>query len=414
MAPAPTQTSISTAALKKRAACDECRAKKLKCAGEQPICSRCARENIHCVYSHQKQMGRPKKRRRTENDIDQTNAFPQATWDANDRINPLRWDEAFPSSLDMEPWLGTNSNGNESWDFSIPSEHALPALTPDSTRSNSSPPTLNLPPELMNTSRTHSHAHPHAHHPQSDISTQMLLDPSITAGLSVGMANCACISSLYLILQNLQTMDPAFPFPSSLHPLREGIFTAVDCLNCNECPTRFISAVQNTQMIGTLIVSIADRFSKILNSITKEAERAEEAGEKKSLPLSSLNTSTTHLHPGNLGSCLTAFSISLAPSEWRTLAKKVVRAEVYGPNENASTVSGDCNNTHNCCVSFWEVTHLMQTRHKRWSEADVTADVPRDPATGLMIGGPNMPEEDHLCVKLARYSRKLVEAYDWS
>jgi hypothetical protein len=38
--------------------------RKLKCSGNAPHCVRCRRENIDCVYSPQKQMGRPRKRRR--------------------------------------------------------------------------------------------------------------------------------------------------------------------------------------------------------------------------------------------------------------------------------------------------------------------------------------------------------------
>lgn len=40
--------------------------RKLKCSGEVPQCSRCEREGIRCIYSPQKQMGRPRKRRREE------------------------------------------------------------------------------------------------------------------------------------------------------------------------------------------------------------------------------------------------------------------------------------------------------------------------------------------------------------
>lgn len=69
---------------KLHAACDECRkllfsaiihvniviltrhtgTRKLKCSGETPSCDRCKRERIECIYSPQKQMGRPRKRRR--------------------------------------------------------------------------------------------------------------------------------------------------------------------------------------------------------------------------------------------------------------------------------------------------------------------------------------------------------------
>lgn len=199
-------------------------------------------------------------------------------------------------------------------------------------------------------------------------------------------------------------MDSAYPFPSSLHPLREAITAAAEVLQCSECPTRFLTAIQNTQLTGTLLVSIAERFSKILLSITAEAERAERDGEKKSLPLSSLNTSTTHLHPQALGSCITAFSISLTPEEWRALAKKVVRAEVYGPHDG-----------NLCCANFWALTEQMLDRQKKWhGNKEIPDDYPRDPVTGLKLGGANVPKEDHMCIKLAMYSQKLVEGSDWS
>ncbi|KAK6359189.1 hypothetical protein TWF696_000354 [Orbilia brochopaga] len=47
-------------------ACDECRIRKLKCPGEYPACSRCIRDGVPCVYSLQKTMGRPRKRRRSD------------------------------------------------------------------------------------------------------------------------------------------------------------------------------------------------------------------------------------------------------------------------------------------------------------------------------------------------------------
>ena len=86
------QRTSSGQQLRKRAACDECRAKKLKCTGEQPTCSRCAREKITCVYSTQKRMGRPKKRQRMDSDHDDSiyvggdmgmNVNPGQLWDSS-------------------------------------------------------------------------------------------------------------------------------------------------------------------------------------------------------------------------------------------------------------------------------------------------------------------------------------------
>ncbi|OAR02096.1 hypothetical protein LLEC1_07181 [Akanthomyces lecanii] len=50
----------------KHRACDECRSRKLACSKEADGCARCKREGIPCYYSPQKPMGRPRKRRATD------------------------------------------------------------------------------------------------------------------------------------------------------------------------------------------------------------------------------------------------------------------------------------------------------------------------------------------------------------
>ncbi|KAF2484317.1 hypothetical protein BDY17DRAFT_295402 [Neohortaea acidophila] len=389
-------------AFKTRAACDECRTKKLKCPGEQPQCSRCVRENIPCVYSPQKRMGRPKKRRRTdeaeEDDGGQHASDPTSSvaWPGNTDTDAF-WNTAFETQLGVQP---------DAADWNWP----VPALTPDSgsslTHNNApatTPPLLTLPPELQNTATRFPPP------TNTDTSSALLLDPSLT-----GLPTCACLSNLYLTLSTLSSMDPTFPFPASLHPLREAMTTASQVLECTECPKKFITGVQNTQLVGTLLTSIAERFGKILLRITADAERAEREGEKKSLPLSSLSTSTSHLHADSLGTCLTAFSVSLEPAEWRRLAKKVVRAEVYGPLDDAGGAGG--NGEFGCCAHFLGLTRQMSDRQHRWHSADfdIPDDFPRHPVTGLKLGGKNVPKEDHICLKLANFAEKLVEGFDWS
>lgn len=183
--------------------------------------------------------------------------------------------------------------------------------------------------------------------------------------------------------------------------------TAAHVLACRECPTRFISAVQNTQLVGTLLVSIAERFGRILAAITAEAVRAEAAGERKTFRLADLNTSTLHLHTGGI-SCAAAFSIDLSPTEWRGMAKKVVRAEVEGGTEA-------------CCSCFIGLLDLMEERQNYFhscrdhgGEEVLPEDFPVDSRTGRKMGGGSMPKEDHLCLKLVGYARRLVEGFDWS
>lgn len=387
--------------------------KKLKCAGEQPACSRCAREGITCVYSLQKQMGRPKKRQRSDEDVNidieiqHGHSSAQRNRDATmtaglgtDRGANLG---ANTTALDL-PWLSGQ------WETSVPpGEHAIPNLTPDS--SSNSPPIFNIPPELQtHQGRTHHHRDP---------STALLLDPTLSGGVSSstasnmhGMSNlgcppnampsCACLSAMYLTLNDLQTMDPTYAFPFALHPLREAMTTAAEVMACEECPTKFISAIQNTQMLGTLLMSIAERFSKILDSISTEAARAELVGESKKFRLAELNNSTSHLHTGGIG-CAAAFSIDLSPAEWRSMCKKVVRAEVDGPADG-----------NVCCPHLMGLTRGMRERQEKWLDKPAyPKDFPKD-SMGNPFMGRFIPKEDHVCLKLAAGAEKLVEFYDWS
>ncbi|KAK7981128.1 hypothetical protein PG989_013585 [Apiospora arundinis] len=49
--------------LKRRAACDACRKRKIKCAGGTPVCQRCGRLVIPCHYSDVARIGRPRRQR---------------------------------------------------------------------------------------------------------------------------------------------------------------------------------------------------------------------------------------------------------------------------------------------------------------------------------------------------------------
>ncbi|KAL7912098.1 hypothetical protein GGI35DRAFT_306537 [Trichoderma velutinum] len=64
---APGNALAAPAGPQKHRACDECRFRKIACSKEPAGCLRCQKEGIACVYSPQKPMGRPRKRRHPEN-----------------------------------------------------------------------------------------------------------------------------------------------------------------------------------------------------------------------------------------------------------------------------------------------------------------------------------------------------------
>ncbi|KAK1078196.1 hypothetical protein LTR33_007440 [Friedmanniomyces endolithicus] len=398
---------------KRRAACDECREKKLRCTGEQPACARCARESLACVHSAQKQMGRPKKRRRVEREDDEGEERPIARRVGGSSLEA--WDATVSNAT--EPGIDVNGGGGtgsivlddfltpggdlqhwaQSTERIVPSEHALPGLIPDSA-SNSSP-TMTFPTELQ-PSYTISSSQSHINNPQ--ILPDPYPDPQdhdfpLDLFATTPLPTCACLSTLYLTLSTLQSMAPTFPFPASLPPLREAMRTASEVLSCPLCPTKFLSAVQNTQLVGTLLVSIAERFGKVLEAVTREAERAGQEGEVKGFRFADLET----LHTGGVV-CKAGFNVSLSADEWRGMAKKVMRAEVLGPSGGSG-----------CGTTFIGVVQQMENRSEYWHHQEMPLDFPRD-AEGRPLGGKNMPKEDHVCLKLCACSRKLIATYDWS
>ncbi|GAB1744788.1 hypothetical protein NU219Hw_g2604t1 [Hortaea werneckii] len=552
--PGPSLSIPSQPNPKLRAACDECRLKKLKCTGEQPTCSRCGREGIRCIYSPQKPMGRPKKRQRMEAAEEDGEAFypqPQQQQEGHvallqpvskpDRIGAAKEDSDFPpfamefsqasgnttaataaaadvttttsdwtSWEDFERFLGNGEElhpflSSNNWSAEVPGQDALPGLTPDFATAFPSegitPPVLNLPLELLlpqqawlgketsnggvewgigegDTSREDQFlgdgepvtAPGRRGGWEDDLNLASALLPSIPTTTAqpqtppppnpqnhhrqpppppLPVPTCACLSTLYLTLSTLQQRDPhpssssssSSSFPNTLLPLRTAMQTATSILTCRVCPGKFLSAVQNTQLLGTLLVCIAERFRVVVEGIEAEEGREGKGG------------------------------------EWRGWAKGVVWGEVYGRGggrrrvggmkgvvgddgetdeeeeegeegdpslrSSASTSSSSSSSSSSTFslpsitattttepppIHFLALTKAMYDRQLAWHSSTkevVTADgkvqtipslpedFPRD-REGKPIGGPSVRREDHMCLKFRGFAEKLVEGLDWS
>jgi hypothetical protein len=399
------------------------------------------RESITCIYSLQKQMGRPKKRQRAgDDDVEEftgddvpLDQFLNGTDDVYHRTEqPTGPADVVSHSRDMVPH-GDFSTGDsmfapdgnvQPWtvpglDWSVPDGIGLAFddSVPDLTRDNSSentPPTLNFPTQLQETPQ-YMHQ---THHLPVDNATEICATDQLPT--------CACLSTLYLTLSNLATMDPTFSFPTVLHPLREAMLTASQVIPCEVCPTRFLTGLQNVQLLNALLMSLAERFSRVLTSISNEANALENhnatasPSAQKSKPFRLADLSTPgHLHTGGL-SCAAAFSLSFTPAEWRTMAKKVVRAEVYGPSDG-----------NECCAFFLGLVKAMETRQNRWHNMPPPSDFPKDSngnrlQRDLTPGGHGVGhvagsqcvtangEEEPLCVKMLAGTRRMVDGFDWS
>lgn len=192
-----------------------------------------------------------------------------------------------------------------------------------------------------------------------------------------------------------------YSFPTSLHPLRAAVQAAIDAMDCQQCKQRMISAITQTTMLGSIIMTTAANYTHVLRWIDTEAQRAEDNDEEKRFRLADLNTSNSHLHTGGLG-CAAAFNISLSPTDWKKMAKKVIRAEVFGPSEG-----------NECCVYYFQMVKKMENRHVQAAHMDPPPDALVDPDTGMPMGGRHMAKEDHLCLKFAVWGRKMLGTANW-
>jgi hypothetical protein len=332
---------------KRHDACDECRmsrvacfsspltlslqgTRKLKCSGSLPTCERCSQEHIRCVYSPRKQMGRPRKRRR-ENE----NA---GVIDAN--------------LSDQHP--GLDEDGNE---FASPSLHGFDPTVPSGKKTSALDfhqdvdPTLfpHLSSELGNSelnlainSSTSSDLH-------GTESEYLYLSPPSTHG-SVPLAPCACLSEMYLTLSILQVQS-TFDFPNILPILRSALSTTTSVLTCEQCPKQTMTAMQNVMLLTTLLTTITDGYRKLIRAINAEADRVRETGEIKKFRVGDSTPERMHMHTGTVD-CPMGFDIELDYDEWRKLACKVVKADLEGSQSGTASILG--------------LADMLAERQKRW------------------------------------------------
>ncbi|KAF2030160.1 hypothetical protein EK21DRAFT_100723 [Setomelanomma holmii] len=259
---------------KLHAACDECRTRKLKCSGEKQRCTRCKREKIECVFSPQKQMGRPRKRRRAGEADEDAVTLTEATPDTFDHSRIATFHDC---GVITPPHFATDPPIDPSlWD---------------------DPGTMAPPPELQ-----------------------------------VAIGPCTCLSLMYLTLSELQSV-PSFAFPQVVIPLRKAMSVLSDLIHCLQCPKESFSAIQNVQSIVALCKAIVERFHKVLMKIDTEFDRLQRTGEKKPFRIGDNSPENHHLHTGTLD-CPMGFNIELEAKAWKGLAKAALRTEIYGNGSN--------------------------------------------------------------------------------
>jgi hypothetical protein len=329
-------------------------------------------------------MGRPRKRRREDEETEvQPEAFdsissiqfedvPEFGFDAPDFSSDFypRQNQnlqSVPSALDV---LGPNvlPNPELAFDPRLPIDPSLglsgfgqtpPQWQSLSTSSTSNAQTLDTAPSSMDT--------------------------------SFPMAKCSCLSDLYLALSVLQGQT-TFDFPYVLPTIHSVMRTTTGVLRCEQCPKEMSTAMQNIMLLATLLTSITDCYRKLLTSVDVEAKRADEAGEKKRFRMGDNSPELMHLHT-NTVDCPMGFDVELDGQEWRTLARKVIKAGVEGSRTDPPTIMG--------------MASMLEERQHQWHQNPDTLE------TRIHFGGDGKPCEprdgEFSCLKMIMFVRRHVE-----
>jgi Fungal Zn(2)-Cys(6) binuclear cluster domain len=314
--------------LKRHAACDECRKRKLKCSGEVSGCSRCIKNSLMCVYSEQKQMGRPKKRQKTDEDdsesrtassLNATSHLPHAAIDPNlspADIERTNFQNICPGPLaqTVRQSAASYSRRSNTVDTTPPSDH--PTTPPDSELYTSSYPTdYSLWPDFSDTNVPlpvldgYGTKEIDLGSSGSSGSSTYAVDPDVNPSYLQSLPavpDCPCLPNLYLTLSTLSTLSA---FPVSFHTLttlQAAHRTARAVLYCAVCPQKFQSGSQNVMLSGTLLTVLVDQWHRVLKCPPIDLRRG-----------FADPTDDTQLS-------------QLQRLEWRTFAYDLIRHHVFG------------------------------------------------------------------------------------
>ncbi|KAF5724834.1 nonribosomal peptide synthetase [Fusarium mundagurra] len=207
---------------------------------------------------------------------------------------------------------------------------------------------------------------------------------SVTTAPSIPQTSsrsCSCLATFYLAVDDL-CKNERLSFPSGLPFLRKTISTARQIAHCQICPASHLSAMQNIQLLGTLLMSVGQQYGVILESIDKEANASTEKSELKRLQFSEVGVEYSTEAP--------SYNLELRPAEWAELAKKAVKAEVYGNGREE-----DC---------LWSVLNYLEKRQTQWHAVPPHQDCPHQY---------HQSEEEPFCIKILHKAKESIEALKW-
>ncbi|KAI1865470.1 uncharacterized protein JN550_008227 [Neoarthrinium moseri] len=337
----------------KHRACDECRARKLACSKEADGCARCKREGMVCHYSPQKQMGRPRKRPRDETN-DAAASVNHASKTPMLEVPPDTQDPglAFLSfltggdlNLDFDPSLPLDlpdppQHEKSDWTFGYTGNDFGQLNFDASAEHTPSYSTSNIDPALFGASNPPSEAAvPHLSSGQSSSPESNASPPSL------GPANCACSSSLYLALDSMQKLPD--DVTEAVRKARLATKTAYEVVNCPACSVpsdslaphaavnpQAMHSFQLLMLLSTLIPSVVHAYERILHMVNQETAKAQ--AERREIPFTLAGYGGIWGPLGSDDACGTKEMLNnrmMEPNMWRLTVRALLRVDVYGLSE---------------------------------------------------------------------------------
>lgn len=269
---------------KKHSACDECRARKLKCSGNLSGCERCHKDKVACVYSIQKPMGRPRKRRRGGDTAED---------------EQIQYSSQIPAELSLvEP--SSNRYHNHSHIMNIPDLGNAPGAlfvdqfewlnyeTFDPTAGPSSLFDLEAQPAGAIHEISEGHVSPQNRNStirlrSGELSPFHLRDtPAETFALSDGLSSywpgieerpppssCSCLSSFFSIISSLRDPPPAHSVSLQyiLQTSNAAIQATQNSFNCESCHANVQATYITNMMLGIQLPLLCQFYHRVLASI---------------------------------------------------------------------------------------------------------------------------------------------------
>lgn len=133
----------------------------------------------------------------------------------------------------------------------------------------------------------------------------------------------------------------AVSFPQALAPLKKALAYAEMIISCKACTTThspIASWRQNTLYMITLLSSIACKFDELLRAVDTEATGLHETQSTKKMRIGAeWSSNTAHLHTGT-PDCPMGFEMEFGAAEYRDLAFRGIKSEVFPPEEGKRTL----------------------------------------------------------------------------